>query len=115
MKYIKEYKEIDWDNDGFDIEEEDPNIDISIGDTIIIRPPSKFWDHETEEWLNKKYDIVKSKIIDIKQSKDVDRFKKNANGKFTENGTKPDCDCIVVLIEGHWPWFMLEKGKYDKL
>jgi len=23
MKYIKEYKEIDWDNDGFDIEEED--------------------------------------------------------------------------------------------
>jgi len=25
MKHIKEYKEIDWDNNDFDIEEEDPN------------------------------------------------------------------------------------------
>jgi len=40
MRYIKEYKEIDWDNDEFDIEEKEPSIYLSIDE---ITPTESYY------------------------------------------------------------------------
>ena len=114
MRYIKEFKDIDWED--WDIEEDDPiSHDISIGDKILLKPPIKWWHQSEKEWRTKKYGDIKGIVEDIKYSKDVDIFKSPNSGRFTKVGTKPECNGLVIMIEGHWPWIMLDGVDYETL
>jgi len=89
---IKEYKEIDWDNDNFEEEEFEP-IMFNVGDIVRSVGDDLFWDYE--KWI-KNGSHKKSTIIEVGHVKDMPSIFNSHINNY--NG-------IVIKIRGHWPWF----------
>ena len=90
MKYIKEYKDIDWD----DWDEEEFDDDIRIGDIVTTV------DEKIEYWYNSRNMFQKVnrsmilKIIDIKDSKDIHSDSHGKIDKILYDGKLALCDNI---------------------
>jgi len=85
MKYIKEYKEIDWDNDVFDIEEEDPTTH------------NEFIGHELFYKFLKDNDIL-------------DDFIKNFDPQFDSKVTQYDPNSIKEYLDYNYDYNYIDKA-----
>jgi len=103
MKYIKEY--IDWGNDEFDIEEDDPNGvgPFKVGD--MVTPENGYiMYYDTYESKFNTYDYNSNlKISIIEHSSNI---KDDGEG----NSIHIDYDGYLFKAKGLWPWI-----KFDEL
>jgi len=108
MKYIKEYKDIDWDD--FDIEEDDPYYNkFKVGDYVTVRNKDSkliFWDSQKDDWHSFTYDRVDYVSVEVINAK----YSQNISSDIIRNRFKKKIPYGEQLIQlkGKWPWFRSE-------
>jgi len=107
MKYIKEYKEIDWD-DWDDVEDDPMSNSFKVGDHVksISGDSIKFWSVSKDYPTGRRYWIYVSgpkfgRITDIKHVNEIELIDNN------------DYNGYVMKIFDHWPWFQLDGFEID--
>jgi len=102
MKYIKEYKDIDWDD--FDIEEEDPDNLFEIGDILLPTNNGNITYYDSNDKTFKVYHNYNSsiKVDTIKHTKDI------SFDSYNHSINIDNYDGYLFTDIRLWPWLKFD-------
>lgn len=109
-KFINEdesYEDIDWSD--FDYEEDEPKP-LNKNDAVKVDGYLIFWNPNGKFFNNTEFSSYIGYIEDIKKSEDIYRDGDN----ILDKGKIP-YDGWLIMLEGHWPWFIYNDKVIKKI
>lgn len=107
MKRIKLFEEIDFNEDDWEFEEEDPDMNLKVGDWVYISNDTELWETRRDTNVFKKYignDTIEShKIKDIKYSTEITK-----DASYNTTIPKYIYEGYMMIISGKYPWFKID-------
>jgi len=97
---------LDWDDEDFEFEEEQPYSVFKIKDEIYLNPYVQWWDSNKKVWRDSsKFETSPHKITDIKHTSEIKGDKEN--DKIDEI----PYDGYMAQLSTKWPWYKIDNMK----